>query len=242
MRVNRLFPFIAVALFLMQDKPQSWAQSQSQPQARNVAGNSSNQPKLIKSPLGDFPEEARKKSVQGKVELTVVVDKKGRVADAKVLSGPPEFYQVAIDSVMRWEFEPPTHPPVETKVEIGFGWPKECPGSISDGGEVSSGGRLTSKKGTVIGEDFNTEQPLTPYFMEDRKAGIAGVMLLSITVTPDGRVKNAHIVKSLSPHLDKAALDAVRQWRFKLIKGSADTLPDDFELPIIYRATCRPQF
>jgi TonB family protein len=78
--------------------------------------------------------------------------------------------------------------------------------------------------------------------MEDRKAGIVGVMLLSITVTPDGRVKKVHVVKSLSPHLDKAAMKTVRQWRFKLIKGSPDAVPDDFELPIIFQATCRPQF
>jgi len=78
--------------------------------------------------------------------------------------------------------------------------------------------------------------------VEDRKAGIAGAMLLSITVMPDGRVKKVHVVKSLSPHLDKAAVKTVQQWRFKLIKGSPDALPDDFELPIIYSATCRPQF
>jgi TonB family protein len=200
--------------------PEARAQNQTRPQAQDVVGQPNARPKLIKSPVGHFPDEARKKNIEEKVELTVVVDEKGRVADAKVLSGPPEFYQLAIDSVKQWEFEPPTHPPVETKVEIGFGYSKECPGPISDTSEVRSGGWLRSKKGTVIGEDIDSDQPLPPYFVEDRKAGIAGVMLLSITVTPDGRVKKVHVAKSLSPHLDKAAVKTVRQWRFKVIKGA----------------------
>jgi TonB family protein len=158
------------------------------------------------------------------------------------LTGPPEFYQVAIDSVKQWEFEPPAHPPVETRVEILFGYPKECPGPISDAGEVSSGGWFKSKKGLVIGENIDSNQRLPPYFTEDRKAGIIGVMILSVTVMPDGKVKKVHVVKSLSPHLDEAAVKTIGQWRFKLIKGSPDALPDDFELPISYRATCHPEF
>jgi TonB family protein len=235
-----MFLFIA-AVLASPNQRVALAQNQIQQQSQEVVGKSNPQPKIIKSPVGDFPTEALKKKIEGKVVLTVVVNEKGRVTDAKVLSGPPEFYQVAIDSVKQWEFEPPAHPPVETKVEIGFGYPKECPGPISDSGEVGSGGWLTSKKGAVVIEDFDTGQRLPPYFEEDRKAGIAGVMILSIAVAPDGRVKNVHVVKSLSHRLDEAAMETVRRWRFKLIKGSPDALPDDFELPITYRATCNPK-
>ena len=242
MKLYRMFLFIAVALAMTPNQREAWAQSQIQPQEQNDVGNSHAQPKILKSPVGHFPDEALKENIEGKVELTVVVDEKGRVADAKVLSGPPEFYQVAIDSVKQWEFEPPAHPPVETRVEIRFGFPKECPGPISDAGEVSSGGWLKSKKGLVIVEDIDSDQPLPPYFTEDRKAGIVGVMILSVTVMPDGRVKNVHVIKSLSPRLDEAAAKTIGQWRFKLIKGSPDALPDDFELKIIYSATCNPQF
>jgi TonB family protein len=239
MKLCRMFLFIVVVL-ASPNQREAWAQSQIQPQV--VVGNSNPQPKILKSPVGHFPDEALKKNIEGKVVLTVVVNEKGRVTEAKVLSGPPEFYQVAIDSVKQWEFEPPAHPPMETKVEIEFGYEKECPGPISDAGGVGSGGWLRSKKGTVISEDFDAHQPSPPYFEEDRKAGIAGVMILSIAVTPDGRVKDVHVVKSLSPRLDEAAMDTVRRWRFKLIKGGPDALPDDFELPIIYRATCKPRF
>ena len=241
MKLYCMLLFIA-AVLASPNQRVALAQNQIQPQAQGIVGNSNPQPKIIKSPVGHFPDAALKKNIEGKVVVTVVVNEKGRVTDAKVLSGPPEFYQVAIASVRQWEFEPPAHPPMETKVEIEFGYPKECPGPISDAGEVSSGGWLRSKKGTVVIEDFDTGQRLPPYFEEDRKAGIAGVIILSIAVAPDGRVKNARVVKSLSPRLDEAALETVRRWRFKLIKGGPDALPDDFELPITYRATCNPRF
>lgn len=123
MTVYRLLPFIAVTLVMTLKHPEARAQSQTKSQA--ILGQPDGQPKLIKSPVAPISDEARKKNIEGKVELTVVVDKIGRVLDAKVLSGPPELYQVAIDSVRDWEFEPPAHPPVETKVEINFGYPKE---------------------------------------------------------------------------------------------------------------------
>jgi len=238
MRAYRLFPFIAVALVILQGRFEVRAQGQPQDPVAQPSG----QPKLIKSPVAPIPEPARKKNIEGRVALSIVVDEKGRVADAKVLSGPPELYQAAIDSVKQWEFEPPAHPPMEIKTEISFGYPRECPGPISDAGEVMSGGWIRSKRGTVISERFDADQPLPPYFTEDRKAGISGEMRLAISVLRDGTPTNVGMVKSLSPHLDKAAMDTVRQWRFKLIKGSPDALPDDFELAITYRAVCRPQF
>jgi TonB family protein len=239
MKLYRVLLFIAVALALTRNQRGACAQSNSEPQAQAAADNSHAQPKIIKSPISPLLDEAVKKKIEGgKVELSVVVDGKGRVTDAKVLSGPPALYQAAIESVKQWEFEPPAHPPFETRVEITFDYPKECPGPISDAGGVSSGGWLKSKNGLVISEDFDSDNRHPPYFDEDRKAGIVGTMILSVTVMPDGKVKNVRIIKSLSPRLDEAALKAIKQWRFKLIKGSPDGLPDDFELPLTYSATC----
>jgi TonB family protein len=240
MKLYRIFLFIAVALALTRNPREAWAQSNIEPQAQAAADNSHAQPKIIKAPISHFVDEAVEKKIEGKVELSVVVDGKGRVTDAKVLSGPPALLQVAIESVKQWEFEPPAHPPFETRVEISIDYPKECPGPISDAGGVSSGGWLKSKNGLVISEDFDSANRHPPYFDGDRKAGIVGTMILSVTVMPDGKVKNVRIIKSLSPRLDEAALKTIKQWRFKLIKGSPDGLPDDFELPLTYSATCSP--
>jgi TonB family protein len=199
--------------------------------------------RLIKSPNAPYPEEARRKNIQGKVVLSIVVDAKGKVSDAKVLSGAPELIQAAIDSVKQWEFEPPGHAPVLTTVEVSYWHPEQCPGPISEMGEViGPAGRLTSKKGTVVSLDEDIDQELPPYFPEDRKSGAAGEMVLSVTVEANGKPSKAYVLTSLSPHLDQAAIETVLSWKFKLIKGNPDRLPDDFEVHFQYRATCTPSF
>lgn len=236
-----------VALFvvaLLLDCGSSAAQSTNEAQSQKPENidKQAAQLKLVKSLTVPYPEEALKKNIEGKVVLRIVVDAKGKVSDAKVLSGAPELIQAAIDSVKQWEFEPPALAPVVTNAEVAYGHPRECPGSISDSGEVIARGWSKNDKGTVIGTDDTVGQSLPPYFTEDRKAGVGGEMILLITVSVKGEVVKTRVVKSLSPHLDKAAIKTVRAWKFKLLSGNPDSLPDDFQLHITYMPTCKPQF
>jgi TonB family protein len=242
MRSRRSLPLFALALLSACGAFVAQAQTESQSAKQDNSGQPATPLKLIHSPTVPYPEEALRKNVEGKVTLSIVVNATGRVSDAKVLSGPPELVEAAIQSVKQWEFEPPAHPPAASTAEISYGYPRECPGPVSDAGEVEAGGWFTSKKGTVIGWDDAADQSLPTYFTKDRKAGVAGTMVLGITVNAQGKANEVHVVKSLSPHLDKAAVKTVRAWRFRLVKGSPDSLPDDFEVPIRYLATCAPQF
>jgi TonB family protein len=242
MNACRLFPILTVALLGSCSLYAVQAQNETQPQKHDNTEKQASQLKLIKSPHVPYPLEALKKNIEGKVVLSIVVDASGRVSDAKPLSGPPELFQAAIDSVNQWEFEPPTHAPVVTMIEIGYGHPKACAGSMSDSGEVGSSGRLLNKDGKVVGAWDGNDNHLPPYFNEDRKAGVAGEMVLSVALDAGGKVKEIHTVKSLSPRLDQAAIETVRTWRFKLIDGKPDAQPDDFLLHILYQATCKPQF
>ena len=47
-----------------------------------------------------------------------------------------------------------------------------------------------------------------------RQAGISGMVLVEITIGPDGAVRDAKVLRSI-PLLDEAALAAVRQWRYE---------------------------
>jgi TonB family protein len=46
-------------------------------------------------------------------------------------------------------------------------------------------------------------------------AGVSGVVVLSIEVSPNGRAGNAKVVKTLSPEADENAIECVKQWRFR---------------------------
>jgi len=51
-----------------------------------------------------YPEATYKNGVQGTVVLEATLDRSGNVADARVLSGPPELRKVALQSVLQWQF------------------------------------------------------------------------------------------------------------------------------------------
>ena len=51
-----------------------------------------------------YPEDARKRGIQGTVVVQVKIDGSGNVADAQVLSGPDELRKAALTSVLNWHF------------------------------------------------------------------------------------------------------------------------------------------
>jgi TonB family protein len=238
----RLFPLLVITLLAATNLFAQQGREGTQQQKQDSPGKPVAQLKIIKSPIVSYPDEAQKKNIEGKVTLRIEVDAQGKVSDAKPLSGPSELVQAAIESVKQWEFEPPNHAPVVTTAEVWYGHPKECPGPVSDSGEVIGPGGLKNKNVTLVEMDDAIDGWPPPYFAEDRKAGIAGELVLSITVDAGGKVTKVRLVKSLSPHLDNAAVDTVRTWRFKLTAGDPDSLPDDFPVQFFFRPLCSMKF
>jgi TonB family protein len=234
---------IPVAIFQLLIGLPAQTQNKSAPTQENMATRDA-PPKAISTPNPPYPEEARKKGIEGKVTLLIVIDAKGKVSQVKALSGPEELVPAAVASVKMWQFEPFASGPVTRTVEVVFGFPKECPGPISESGEVVGSGRLTDKKGNLIAVvDYEENRPqLPPYPETERKAGVAGNMVLAITLGQDGHVKGIHATKSLSPGLDRAAIETVRLWQFKKIEGNADVSLENLRLEFIFRATCNPRF
>lgn len=50
---------------------------------------------------------------------------------------------------------------------------------------------------------------------EVRKAGLQGFVQVQFTILPDGSVSDLLVVRSANPILDRLALDAVSQWKFR---------------------------
>jgi TonB family protein len=67
-----------------------------------------------------YPEEAKKERIQGKVELDAVIGKTGAVEELKVISGPNELQQSALDAVRQWTYRPflVNGAPVDVKTTI----------------------------------------------------------------------------------------------------------------------------
>jgi protein TonB len=63
-----------------------------------------------------------------------------------------------------------------------------------------------------------------------QSARVQGVVIIEATIGPDGRVKDAKVLRSI-PLLDAAALDAVKQWVF------TPTLLNGVPVPVIMTVT-----
>jgi TonB family protein len=249
MRFSRLSLWFVAALLASGNQSAVRAQSETLPTNQEV-DQQDDRPKLIYSPSAPFPNDAmRRRKPEGKVTLRVVVDAEGRISGAKPLTGPPEFYQAAIKYVEQWQYEPPAHAPVTITVGMAWGFPKECPGPISEMGGVEGSGRLVDKNGKLVAVVDNDDYPLPPYPVEERMAGAVGKMVLSVTLKRDGRVKEIHAVTSLSPGLDKAAIDMVRSWKFKGCQdaplcndGNFKAHLKDLRVQFVFHAMCHPCF
>jgi TonB family protein len=110
-------------------------------------------------------------------------------------------------------------------------------GGTGSGGVVvtpgSSSGRM--ELGPVrVGGNIRTPQklhnvePVRPKVAEE--AGIFGMVILEITIGTDGSVADAKVLRSI-PVLDRAALDAAKQWRYE------PTLLNGQPVPVIMTVT-----
>jgi TonB family protein len=71
-----------------------------------------------------YPEDARRKGIQGPVVVDVEIGRDGRVLEAKVVSGPPLLAQAATDPVKQWIFKPHRVDghlvPMQTRITLNF--------------------------------------------------------------------------------------------------------------------------
>jgi TonB family protein len=198
--------------------------------------------KAIYRPNAEYPEEARRKGVEGKVTMSIVVDVQGNVSQARALSGPEELIPAALATVKTWKFEPPASAPVTETVEFTFGIPKPCAGSVSDQGSAVGSFGLTDRSSRLVAVPEDEGARLPPYPKEERESGVAGKMVLAVSLNPDGSVKDIRVVQSLSAVLDQAAIDTVRPMKFRRAPNNPTARLVDLRLQFTFRALCDPRF
>jgi TonB family protein len=78
------------------------------------------QTQLIKSVMPIYPKAAKAAGIQGEVQLYAVIGKTGAVKQLKVVSGPRELQQSALDAVKQWIYKPflLNGAPVEVKTTV----------------------------------------------------------------------------------------------------------------------------
>jgi TonB family protein len=71
-----------------------------------------------------YPENARRRHIQGTVSLKAVIDTEGRIARLELITGDPELAPAAIEAVKQWRYKPYllNSKPVEleTQIQVNF--------------------------------------------------------------------------------------------------------------------------
>jgi TonB family protein len=188
-----------------------------------------------------YPPLARQAHIQGKVVLQVRISKSGDVVDLQLVSGHPMLATAAIEAVKQWKYKPhllnggPVE--VETNVTVNFtlsdkpaaddpGSAGEIPGGIP--GDHASGvmGVVSSNPGNepngathvrvsaAVAQRLSLTKVPPQYPQEAKDQHIQGVVVMKVNIDKEGNVAKIELISG-HPSLAPAAIDAVKQWKYK---------------------------
>lgn len=155
--------------------------------------------------------------ITSKVVLRIVIDQQGNLAEANLVSGHPMLAAATIDAVKQWKFRPylVNNVPVEVETTATIEFTPDAPYVITPKPRPI---RMKASSGVLDGLAIHKVQPQYP--MEARAKGIRGEVILAVRIGRDGNVTQL-VPISGDPILIEAAVQAVRQWKYKpyLVNG-----------------------
>jgi len=180
-------------------------------------------PTMPSRPPHSSPEQALAQKVEPKVPSDPIVqtppqDPKPRILDTtpgKETYPPSEASNVSTSRIDMDSNAPAGQPPAGTRSE-------EPPPA--------------SANSDILADPVPRYNPRPEYPREARKFGWEGTVLLIVEVLPDGNAGKIEIKES-SGHsvLDRAAIQAIRKWRFTPAQRQGTPVPATTELPVIFR-------
>ena len=168
---------------------------------------------------GALPVQPPKVPGGGQVLLELTVGNDGKVVKGHTLRSTPPFTELLVDAVRLWKFQPAEdrgddvesavlvaglfRPPTLTLMGPAAGEPTE---------DVTPPSNLIPMPYTMVPPDY------PPGALAD------GVVLVEVIVERDGTVDAARVLRS-SAAFDRAATDAVLQWKFRPARWDGKPVP-----------------
>jgi len=232
---------LVASLILISLSSLAWAFPQETTSPRDVS-SAQMADQIVKKIAPVYPAEARRARIQGTVVLKVEISKSGDVEQIQLVSGHPMLAPAAIDSVKQWKYKPyllngdPID--VETRVTVNFTL-AENPPAAGVMGDAPGGAPSSEPSGIVSNAPLDADRPgvvrlsqgvmsglvvtkVPPDYPPDaKKARIQGTVVMRLDVDKEGNVSNIQLVSG-HPLLAPAAIDAVKQWKYKpyLLNGA----------------------
>jgi TonB family protein len=164
-----------------------------------------------------YPAEAKFAGVQGSVILRATISKQGTVAGLQLVSGPPELTRSAWDAVKQWIYRPYllNGEPIEVQTTITVNFTlgeSDDPAAARSQPQAASAPRKMADGATA---PLVIYQVAPEYTEKARKAKTSGVVLVNLKVDRQGLPQDVRVVRGIGNGLDKRAVEAVKQYRFK---------------------------
>lgn len=190
-----------------------------------------------------YPMEAMRDGVNGKVVLRMQIDERGLPLTAEVHSLVPEtatmLADAAIAAAMRWRFNPAIKDgqPRGGYVMVPVVFRGAVPTQIA---VADDNGHVTLQSPPVAARSRFGYQKISAlsYPANAISNKIAGTLFVRVSVRADGSVRDAFVDQAYPATtlaLSNAALVAVRDWQFKLLPGQEDGVDRQAIVPIEFR-------
>lgn len=186
-------------------------------------------PKLLHRVEPEHPTTPSGQNTAGKVYFELIINEKGEVWQARILSSPSPLVDAALDAVRQWRYAPTIIDglpvPVITTAGVSFGPPM---GSSRCGAEpprrepFRTGGNAQEQK------LLRKVDPVYP-----PGASGSGVIILQVTVNEQGDVFEVRMLRGPAM-LEKAVVAAVCQWKYSPTYLNGKAVPVIATVSIIY--------
>jgi protein TonB len=216
-------------------------------------------PRRISAPAVPYPLDLAGTGFSATVQMQVMLDVAGSVtarhtsvrfggiqptSDLERERAVAVFAAAATQGVAAWRYEPPFNAPLAFSMALRFTAGEAAtvtqsetgPGGRSGAGEavplrIQETLTVGQPSSVHAGAGFAQTKHVDPIYPEAvRSARVSGVVILEASIDVQGRVSDVRVLRSV-PLLDRAALDAVRQWEY------APTLLNGAPVPVIMTVT-----
>ncbi len=194
-------------------------------------------PKLLKKVDPVYPEEARKEGIEGVVLVSVRADKEGNIEKIKILKSPHELLtEAAVEALKQWKYEPifikGKPMPIIFTVTMTF--------KLKDKEKEKEEEITGFEKGAVVAEGDVKPPKLVKkvnpvYPDEARKEGIEGAVILKVRTDEQGSIEKIKVLESPHDLLSKAAIEAVKQWKYEPMLKKGNPVPIIFTVNMNFK-------
>jgi TonB family protein len=178
-----------------------------------------------------YPQQARGENLQGVVLVKLRVSETGDVEAVELASGPTVFVPAAVKAAKQWKFKPFLRNGQPVKVSTTIPFEFKLKGQVPDWGTRTPSANIlkVSEQEVIPGKLIQSIKPEFP--TKARLLHVGGTVLLDAIIGKDGTIRFLHVIQG-HPLFAKAAMDAVKTWRFTPYTRAGEPIDVDTEITV----------